>query len=203
MGIKEFLIQQLEKVYTKLLSHVPIENIRTESTPDSIKHGWAHQPIHCHPSYPFFKLYLEGNPAEALQAMSDYYYNRAIHNGLIYVSKKEGGIKGGSAYQTIVEIHRMNGITLDKELSNLDLALVAQGFEERIRERFKMIDSIKNNGFKVRYFIHAEEHDALYVLSDGHHRAVALYLLGYTHIPLNINQSPLLNRLRRIFRSIH
>lgn len=202
--MQEFFISLLENIYLSLLTHVDIKALRTEETLSSLKNGWGGKTINNLPAYPYFEQYINGEKMEALEGLTMYYFNRAINEKLIFKDKKQGGIKGGSAYQHIVSLHNKNNIILKDDLSNLDNNLVKRGFEERVKKRFEMIDTIANEGYKSRYnFIHATQKNGLYYLTDGHHRTAALALLGYKQIPVNVDDSLLLKSIRTLFRFLH
>ncbi len=196
----------LNYIYYIFLKNVSINLIRTEITKASIKDGWGDKEISSLPVYPFFKLYIDGKEEEASKGMTEYYFNIAIDKKAIYISKKDGGMKNGSTYQLIEDLHKKAGILLDEDLSNLNKEIAKEAIQNRVTNRFKMIDSLIKNGYSPScQLIHAtkSKDNDKYYLTDGHHRVLTMQILGYNTIPLAVNKPIIIKKIRRIFRMLH
>jgi len=196
----------LDYIYDLFLKKVPIEQIYTEKTTASLRDGWGNKQISHLPIYKFFKLYLEGYKKEAYDSMTEYYLDIAINKKAIYIKKEDGGMKNGSTFQLVDKLHKELGITLNKDLTNLDINITKKAIQQRVQYRFNMIDSIKKHGYSPScQLIHASysKDTNKYFLTDGHHRVATMDILGYKSIPLAINKPVIIKRIRRILRILH
>lgn len=181
--MKNFVVAVFEKIINMYLKDIPVLNIRLVKTRTSIKEGWGGKSIESFPPYQFFKTYIKGDKERATKSFEQWYYNRLIKDGQYAVAKADGGMRGGSLYRLIAELHRGEGIKLKSNFSNADEVLIHQGIKMRVLDRFALLNSIRSNGYYCCWdYIRVKKEGDSYTLIHGNHRVAALALSGYSSV---------------------
>lgn len=170
----------------------------------STKEGWGGKKITELPMYKFFDTYINVNKEKAFKDMYDYYFEETITSGKIFITKKNGGLKGGTLYHKIHNEHKKRGIILDKNLTNLNIDIVEYIIKLRVKCRLNMIESIKLNGYNPSYdFVQVVKKDNYFYITAGHHRTATMHLLGYKKIYVSIDNPYFLRKIHRVLRIFH
>ena len=181
------------------LISIPIKKIRCEEKSTSLKEGWGGKHIKFFPPSIFFREYLFGNKIDAMQRMKDWYYSRLITDNLINISKNKGGMLGGTLFRKINEIHKLNGIDLNFNSSNLVDAYIKKGIDIIVEERFLLFESISNKNQLIGLDpIRVKKINKHYYIKNGHHRIATLYIKNYSEILAMTSDSFLLKFARKI-----
>ena len=112
-SLRKILSEFVDKI-TKYISlqEIPIDKVRNEIREVSVKEGWGGKTIEHFPPSSFFRMYLDGNQAEAKQGMEDWYFDRFINKKFYLCAKRKGGMAGGSLFIRIAREHEKEGIDL-------------------------------------------------------------------------------------------
>lgn len=166
-------------------SMTPIEIIRCDDLMVYVEEGYGGKHISFFPPYHFFKKYLEGDKDEAFQSYVRWYEDQV--KKYYNTPKSLGGMKFGSLYKLIEKRHQNNNIVLDAGFTNLDDKILKNSIEERVLQRFTLLETIQQEGFKETddnlYGI--EKNNYIY-LRGGHHRCAITFLLGYKTLPIKV-----------------
>lgn len=181
--MKRICISLLRGFMSLHFTTIPISALRCEQKKVAIAEGWGGQTIDYFPPCGFYKMFKDGFEKEAFSAMKDWYYERFMDRGLHNVTKRDGGMYKGSLYKLIVERHHSKGIILKEDLSNANRVLILDAITTRVEERFELFKSIRLQGYPFGWdYISSKKENDNYILIDGHHRASALYVCGYTTV---------------------
>ncbi|MEK7567324.1 MAG: hypothetical protein AAB513_00175 [Patescibacteria group bacterium] len=158
------------------LQDIPLSLIRHNDLPCYNKEGFGGCKIEMWPMYNFFRQYLDNKKESARQNFENWYREQLTK---YHASpKSEGGMRHGSLYQLIEK--RCNA-----PFSKVEEGCKDEVIRERVGQRFKMLEDIQNQGYKVNETerIDAVRKNELIYLKGGHHRAAALSALGKTELP--------------------
>ncbi len=100
----------------------------------------------------------------------------------------EGGYISGTLMNEIAQCHREKGIAF-KGFYDFNMSLVDKAIRHRVSYYFDLFESIKNRGFVTSDSSHIYCHtspDGLLYIKEGHHRASALWVLGYEEILVEV-----------------
>ncbi len=173
----------LEKVIGSYLRDIPISSLRCEKKRVFVEERWGGGPFENFPACVFFKRAVEGDEAAAIEAMEKWYYERLIDRHLYSVAKAEGGMQNGSLCRLIARLHQTDGIELKDDFSNADDALVRKAIKMRTQDRFDLLNSIRQHGYRCEGdYVCAEKEGDFYILKQGHHRVAALAACGYSSV---------------------
>jgi hypothetical protein len=166
---------------------VLIDSVRISDLKFYIEEGHGGMHISSFPPYLFFKMYLSGDVYRAISNFVVWY--DCQFQKYFNIPKSEGGMKKGSLHKLIIQRHKDNGINLNEDdIINLSSDIYMQAIKERVQQRFDLLESIKNNGYKkinkdVIFAI--KKGDNIY-LQGGHHRCAIRHLLGYKYIYIKV-----------------
>lgn len=147
--------------------------------------GYGGRHIDDWPFYFYIVMWIEGKHGDAKRLWVDWLLREFYQFGSI--KKKSGGMYQGSVHR-----YACNCVSSDNfdrawhRPETLDWNAACHGAHELVERRLKMVESIKNNGWR------SELSDRIcavklgpdrYVLKGGHHRAATLYALGYSVLP--------------------
>jgi len=197
--MKKFIQKVIDTILNYQFKKVPILQIRSEIKEVSISEGWGGKQIKYFPIYKFYKLYLSGDKKKAKEEMIYWYYNRFVVNKLYLVPKRQGGMQKGSLYKLIVRKHNKQGVIINDEFSNSSDDIIKDCIEQKVEQRFALLESIRNTGFYKTNnpIILHEVNDFFYILS-GHHRITSMAVCGYKTIEAITNYNYLLKILIKI-----
>lgn len=184
LGMSQKLVEFFSRMSSKTVS-VSIDDLRHNDLEIYIKEGYGGKHISYFPPYAFFNLYLNGQKDEAIRQFKSWYRDQfeKYHN----VPKLVGGMKFGSLYTLVETKHREEGIILNPMLTNLDINIYEFCLEQRVLQRFELLENIKTNGYrKNNDAIFAIEKDGFFYLKGGHHRCAIMFLLGYKQLPVKV-----------------
>jgi hypothetical protein len=177
-------LKLLYKITNNFSENVAISKIISEITDVSVEERWGGEHIKYFPPYSFYRTYISGEKEKARKDMEQWYYNRFVKDKLYAVPKKRGGMLNGSIFKVVTEIHKLNRVKLKKDLSNSVPALVLQGIREKVKHRFKLVESIIENGYQdTENPVCLRKTGDYFVLIDGHHRVAAMAACGYSTLP--------------------
>ncbi len=183
------------------LEDIPISSILTIPKEVPIKEGWGGRHIKYFPPYSFFRMYISGDEEEAKERMKQWYYNRLINEKLCVLPKAQGGMLGGTLFKVLEKKHKLRGIVLKVDLSNVDNKLIMKGIEQGVEERFKLLRSILKYGYKeCGNPIYLKRAGDCYILLNGHHRVAAMAACGYRVIKGTTKNNVLIKLIRKIHK---
>ena len=110
----------LERTAKQFLKSVPIDDIRCVANPIQVEEGWGGKKIDQFPPYQFFALFHAGNEEDAIKEMQNWYFQRMLVEGHIFIPSAEGGMAGGSMHKDIEAQHDVNGVSLEKDFRNVN-----------------------------------------------------------------------------------
>ena len=181
--MRRFLVAITGKVIGSYLKDIPISSLRCEKKRVFVEEGWGGGPFENFPACVFFKRAVEGDEAAAIASMEKWYYERLIDRRLYSVAKAEGGMHGGSLCRLTSKLHQTNGIELKGDFGNADDALVRQAIKMRTQDRFDLLNSIRQYGYRCEGdYVSVEKEGDFYILRQGHHRVAALAACGYSSV---------------------
>lgn len=125
--------------------------------------GWGGKPMHRFPFYTACVMYLNGYEQEGKKLYYDLIKYLFEKYGTTHM--RDGGIKGFWWYENIMKFSTLK-----------------DGMKWWVENRFKLLESIKEEYHPYLEPITVRKHDDKYYLSDGHHRLCILYALGYKNI---------------------
>jgi hypothetical protein len=130
--------------------------------------------------------------------MKQWYHDRLVVRKLCVVSKAEGGMQGGSLFRLLKKMHKSIGIDLKADLQNGDTNLIMKGIEVRVAERFQLLKSISQNGYKdLRDPVFLIKTEDYYTIVNGHHRIAAMAAYNHNLIKGVVTNNDILTRLIR------
>jgi hypothetical protein len=180
--VKRFIIAILEKFIKLFLRTISISSIRCGKKKVAIEEGWGGKTIEHFPPYGFYRMFIEGNKAQAIEAMEKWYFTRFMEERLYAVSKVDGGMENGSLYRLVAKTHQDKAIELKQDFSNANESLIRQAIKIRVLERFALLESIQC-GYKHMWdCITLRREGDHFVLINGHHRVAALAVCGHSSV---------------------
>lgn len=166
--------------------NVPIQHIRCQKTPFSERQGFSAKTIDCFPPCQFFKLYMS-QPKDGFDAFCRWHREWFVEKQGWRISKKDGGMAGGSLARTVIRLHREKLGTDLRDIEKANPELVNEAIRMRVRHYLDLFDSIRQNGFINTYApINGVCVNGLYYLNKGHHRTSSLWVLGYKEIEIEV-----------------
>lgn len=172
--------------FTSARSKVPIDKIRCQITPFSERQGFSGKPIEAFPPCRFFKMYAS-YPEQGLEAFCAWYREWFVEKRGWTISKKEGGMAGGSLARMVIQLHGEKLGTQLKDIRQAHPQLLEEAIHLRVRHYLDLFDSIRQKGFVDTYApINGFFMNRLYYLNKGHHRTSSLWVLGYKEIQIEI-----------------
>lgn len=136
LALLNIIIKLILKMYLK---EIKISTILSETKETAVNEGWGGKHIKFFPPFNFYQTYIYGKKVVAKNDMIKWYYNRLVRQNLCVVPKAQGGMLGGSLFRIIKRIHKSKGIDLKIDLRNAEEALIIQGIEEKVENRFKLL----------------------------------------------------------------
>lgn len=160
------------------LKKIPINRIRCQVSPFAEQQGFSGKTIDHFPPCKYFRMHQE-NPEQAYQSFRDWLNYCLIELETWKIGREKGGWKDGSLIALIYDIHRENGIQLER-FENARHELIHKGVEKKVDYYFNLFNAIQKNGFlkAMEPPITCYFEKNLYFLRGGHHRVSALHVLG-------------------------
>lgn len=164
---------------------VNINKIRAIDLKCYTDEGYGGRHISFFPPYTFFKVYLHESESKGILMFVDWY--RKMFNRYYNVPKTLGGMRHGSLYKLVEKNHLKKNIILNSDLSNLSDVVYEQSLQERVAQRFELLESIRCKGFiKTGDAISGISKNGFVYLKSGHHRCATLHLLGYREVSVEL-----------------
>lgn len=163
---------------------VPISILRHDDKKCHIEEGSGAQPVEQWSIYIFFKTYAEGRQEEAVKDFTNWYLQQYVKYS--HIDKRYGGMHKGSLYNVIEKVSAEIKPAPDNASSEIEHTAVQEVVTSFVRERFKLLDSIRAVGYstKDRVKIIGVRRKDLIIIRNGHHRVAALKALGFSQVPL-------------------
>lgn len=157
------------------VTSIPITSLRHDDSEAYLKEGHGGETVWKWPIYKFFSLYHSGAKERAEELYINWYIDQYHkYSGL---EKSKGGMKGGSLDRLNQRYRKSKGIRND---------LVMESVVNRVKQRFLLLENIRENGYKPNPQNPVKVHKAgeqMYKLFGGHHRVAILAALQYKRVP--------------------
>jgi hypothetical protein len=180
-----------------LARDVSFADLRHDDKPVHKAEGYGGQPIDAFPPCRFFRLREAGSADQARDQYHAWY--REQFDRYRFMEKAVGGMKNGSLYRLVAKLHEGEGEPLSAERPTFRDDLIDRAIELRVRQRFELLDSIKQQGYQSAgpdRVIGISRGGRVY-LSGGHHRAAALLAINEGVMPGVLVLSPATRTLLR------
>ena len=188
----------LERTAKQFLKSVPIDDIRCVANPIQVEEGWGGKKIDQFPPYQFFALFHAGGEEDAIKEMQNWYFQRMLVEGHIFVPSAEGGMAGGSMHKDIEAQHEVNGVPLEKDFRNVNYDLVLQVIKNTVDYRFETFRSVRTHGQRFSWdFVRLIPQAGEYHLRGGHHRVAALAVCGHEEVIATVSEPLFLKIIRK------
>jgi predicted DNA-binding transcriptional regulator AlpA len=175
---------------TRLARDVSFADLRHDDRPVHRAEGYGGQPIEAFPPYSFYLLREMGKTEEAEERYHAWY--REQFDRYRYMEKPVGGMKNGSLYRLVVQLHHRQQVPLSGSRLAFREDLIDQAIRLRVEERFGLLSSIKDKGYErspADPVVGVARAHHVY-LSSGHHRAAALRAIQRSVVPGVLVLSP-------------
>jgi hypothetical protein len=162
--------------------------------------GYGGKPIEAFPPFRFYLLRETGHREQAYEQFRAWYHEQ--FDRYMRTEKSVGGMKNGSLYRLVVAFHERTRVSWSDPAPAFRRDLVDRAIEQRVEERFQLLDSIKQRGYvrsSVDPVVGVARDDRVY-LSSGHHRAAALRAIRSPSVPGVLVLSPTARRVLRGLR---
>jgi hypothetical protein len=184
---------------TRLARDVSFADLRHDDRPVHRAEGYGGQSIEAFPPYTFYLLHETGSAEKAEERYRAWY--REQFDKYLFMEKPVGGMKNGSLYRLVVALHQRQQVPLSGPRPAFREDLVEQAIRLRVNERFGLLHSIKQKGYRrspADPVVGVVRADHVY-LSSGHHRAAALRAIRKSVVPGVLVLSP---TARYVFRRL-
>ncbi len=159
----------------KICQSVPFSKLRHSNLSSYVVEGYGGRSIDMWPVYTFFCQYARGEK-ELAQKNFEQWYKVQLQN-YHKVAKSEGGMYKGSLY---LLIEKRSGNIFE----NASDEVIRDTIRERVKQRFELLESIKNLGYdSSSERIDGVKKNGYVYIYGGHHRAAALLALGNDELP--------------------
>ena len=163
-------------MYQYFLQNVPLSRIRHNDLSCYLKEGFGGSSVEAWPIHTFFKQYIAGEKEVAQENFEKWYKEQLgkYHS----TPKAEGGMHKGSLYELIEKKCGTPFSEVKEDCKNVAI-------REKVLERLKLLEDIRQRGYKPAEAerIDAVQKKGFVYLQGGHHRAAALYALGWSELP--------------------
>lgn len=191
-SIKKFLSAiRMRNIANKIIRYknlktIPLNLVRCQNKPFSVKQGFSNKPIEFFPPAQFFCLYLT-NKEDAIDKFEKWLYEWLIEKQAWKEPQINGGWENGSLVTAISKAHKDQNILLNS-FYDVNLDIVRDVIKTKTTYYFTVLESIKKNGFDKYHHqsICCRKEGDFYILTNGHHRTSSLYALGYKEIPMTV-----------------
>jgi hypothetical protein len=166
-----------------LSGSVPCSKLRCNDLKYYIEEGYGGQPLERWPVYHFFRDYISGYRVKAFNDFVHWYQEQFAR--YYNVPKNLGGMYKGSLYRLIEKKYSEKGLAFHAGPRIGEETLVKEAIEERVKQRFRLVDEIISCGYSERsteVIIGVKKGEYVY-LKRGHHRSAILTLLNYPSVP--------------------
>ena len=168
------------------LTRIAMVNTRCQEKSFSDFQGFSGKTIDHFPPCRFFKISLT-EPEKAYDAFCEWLRECLIDHQAWKIPRSEGGWENGTLIKSIFQLHQEHGLSLS-DISKADPTLIDEAIGRKTDYYFELFNSIKLNGYDRSHYppITCFARNGHYILHNGHHRASALWVLGYQHIDVEI-----------------
>lgn len=194
---KKLAVKKIKKIYKRVFplsikknrkTEVPIDQLRCQNKPFSEVLGFSNKPVEFFPPFHFFEISLT-DPETAFNDFSNWLRMCLIGLNGWKVSKREGGLQGGSLYRLIVRLHKEKGITLDDFLDS-EPEIIEEAISQRVDYYFDLLRKVRENDLSYQegnpIYCYPKNEEGFFEIYDGHHRVCALKLTGFQDIEVEI-----------------
>lgn len=165
--------------------NVPIGWLHHDDREIYVREGFGGRPIVKWPVFTFYSEYLEGRSDEARDHYGRWYEQQFLRYAT--VSKKLGGMEGGSLHALVKARHQEANEVIDFDRGRFSRSILERAIADRVDQRLALLESIRSRGYCLQQpgdAIAATRRGRHLVLRGGHHRVAALAALGYRSVPL-------------------